>query len=250
VALLRTAELTVRFGGVRALDGVDVTIERGGIVGLIGPNGGGKTTFIDAVSGVVPLSSGRVTFRGEDITGAPPFERANRGLVRTFQTLELYEDLTVEQNLVAGAEPTPWWRFLADAVRPGRSAVAVSQVDEVLRLVGLEGARHRRPAELSHGHRRLVALGRALAAAPHLLLLDEPAAGLDTLESRALADVLRTVAESGITILLVDHDMTLVLDVCHHVYVLDFGSVIAAGPPDEIRRDPAVVAAYLGATTE
>lgn len=248
--LLRTQALSVHFGGVTALDGIDVTIEEGGIVGLIGPNGAGKTTFIDAITGGVPLAGGSVEFMGEDITRQPAFERANRGLIRTFQTLELYEDLTVQQNLAAGAEPTPWWQFLVDAFRPSRSEMVTSRVDDVLSLVGLTALRDRLPAELSHGQRRLVALARALAADPRLLLLDEPAAGLDSSESRDLGALLQAIAGSGVTILLVDHDMGLVLDVCDRVYVLDFGSVIAAGQPEEIHNDPVVVKAYLGTVAE
>lgn len=238
------------FGGVTALDGVDLAIDEGGVVGLIGPNGAGKTTFIDAISGGAPLAGGSVAFMGEDITRLAAFERANRGLIRTFQTLELYEDLTVQQNLAAGATPTPWWQFLVDAVRPRRAEVVSSRVDEVLELVGLTGLRDRMPAELSHGQRRLVALARALAADPRLLLLDEPAAGLDSSESRDLGLLLRAIADSGVTVLLVDHDMGLVLDVCDSVYVLDFGLVIAAGAPEEIRDDPVVVKAYLGSVAE
>jgi branched-chain amino acid transport system ATP-binding protein len=232
------------------LNDVDVELDQGGIVGLIGPNGAGKTTFIDAVSGGVPLDGGHVEFAGEDVTTLAPFERANRGLIRTFQTLELYEDLTVQQNLAAGSAPTPWWQFLVDAARPGRSEVVSPRVEEVLVSVGLTGLRDRLPAELSHGQRRLVALARALAADPQLLLLDEPAAGLDSSESSNLGALLHEIAGSGVTILLVDHDMGLVLDVCDTVHVLDFGSVIAAGAPEEIRTDPVVVNAYLGSVAE
>ena len=250
MTLLRTENLAVAFGGVRALDAIDLAIEPGGVVGLIGPNGAGKTTFIDAVTGMVPVTAGRVEFMGHDITTAPAADRARRGLLRTFQTLELFEDLTVEDNLAAAAESTPWWRFMADAVLPRRSSQAMVHVDAALELVGLESDRHRLPSDLSHGRRRLVGVARALAARPKLLLLDEPAAGLDTAESAVLGDRLRAIADQGVTVFLIDHDMTLVLEVCDHIHVLDFGQLIAEGTPDAIRSDASVVAAYLGSAAE
>ena len=248
MTLLRTDGLTVTFDGVHALAGVDLEIEGGGIVGLIGPNGAGKTTFIDAVTGFVQPSGGHVDFRGHDITRAAPHERARHGLLRTFQSLELFEDLTVEQNLSAAAERIPWWQFFVDAVWPRRSSEAADAVDRALELLDLTDDRHSLPGDLSHGRRRLVGMARSLAAEPRLLLLDEPAAGLDTTESRKLGELLRVIADDGTTILLVDHDMGLVLDVCDTVHVLDFGQVIAHGTPDEVRHDPAVVGAYLGAS--
>lgn len=250
VSLLRTHGLSVTFGGVRALDGVDLEIGTGGIVGLIGPNGAGKTTFIDAVTGMVPVSSGQVMFEDHDITSAPTAERSRHGLLRTFQTLELFEDLTVEDNLAAAAETTTWWRFVTDAIVPRRSTEAMRHVDRALELVGIEDERHRLPADLSHGRRRLVGVARALAASPKLLLLDEPAAGLDSAESTTLGDRLRAIADTGVTVFLIDHDMGLVLDVCQSIHVLDFGSIIAEGTPEEVRADPAVVAAYLGSEAE
>lgn len=246
MALLRTTGLTVFFGGVQALDRVDLTVEEGGIVGLIGPNGAGKTTLIDALTGVVPLRAGHIEFRGRAVGATDPAARARLGLVRTFQTVELFEDLTVEHNLAVAAQPTAWWRFMVDAVAPGRSARIPPQVDRALELVGLEEQRHRLPSGLSHGRRRLVGLARALAASPTLLLLDEPAAGLDSAETAELGDRLRAVADEGVTILLVDHDMGLVLDVCREIHVLDFGQLIASGSAEEVKADPAVIAAYLG----
>ena len=250
MTLLRTEGLTVEFGGVRALDAVDLSFDAGGVVGLIGPNGGGKTTFIDAVTGMVTPSQGMVEFRGEDVTPLPPYERAQRGLIRTFQTLELFYDLSVEQNLAATAEPLPWWQFMVDAIRPSRSDAADQRVRSALDQLGLQDDRDRMPAELSHGRRRLVGVARALAADPSLLLLDEPAAGLDSNESQELGARLRSIADSGVTIFLVDHDMSLVLDICETIHVLDFGSLVATGTPDEIRNDPVVIAAYLGSSSD
>ncbi len=247
--VLRTDSLSVSFGGIHALAGVHLELDQQGVTGLIGPNGAGKTTFIDAVTGMVP-STGSVELDGHDITNLSTNERATRGLVRTFQTLELFEDLTVEDNLAAAAEHTAWWQFIVDALIPRRTQPVLPAVESALELLGLQDERHRLPADLSHGRRRLVGVARALAAQPKVLLLDEPAAGLDSAESLALGDRLRAIADTGVTVFLIDHDMGLVLDVCDQIHVLDFGSVIASGSPDQIRNDPAVVAAYLGRAAE
>lgn len=247
--LLTTDDLTVTFGGIQALAGVDLEVTEGGVTGLIGPNGAGKTTFIDAVTGMV-ASDGEAFLDGTALTGMSANERARLGLVRTFQTLELFEDLTVEDNLAAAAEQTTWWQFMVDAVVPRRSSTTDPAVEFALELLGLNDDRHRLPADLSHGRRRLVGVARALAATPRLLLLDEPAAGLDSAESVALGERLRAIADSGVTVFLIDHDMGLVLEVCDTIHVLDFGAVIASGTPDEIRNDPNVVAAYLGRAAE
>jgi branched-chain amino acid transport system ATP-binding protein len=252
VPLLRTSQLTVTFGGVRALDGIELAVDtdhgKGTVTGLIGPNGAGKTTFIDAITGMVP-SEGEVLLDGIDISGMAANERARLGLVRTFQTLELFEDLTVEENLSAAAVQTPWWQFMVDAVWPRRRA-AIPSVERALELLGLTADRDRLPSDLSHGHRRLVGVARALAASPRLLLLDEPAAGLDTAESEALGARLRDMADTGVAVFLIDHDMGLVLEVCDLIHVLDFGQIIATGTPEEIRTHPGVIAAYLGQAAE
>ena len=237
--------MSVEFGGVLALDNVDLKLEAGALTGLIGPNGAGKTTFIDAVTGMVQ-SRGQVIFGGVDISHDAPHQRAAKGLLRTFQTLELFEDLTVEQNLLAAAEQTGWWQFISDALRRPKPTSANTAVNQSLELLGLSNERQRLPAELSHGQRRLVGLARALAAGPQLLLLDEPAAGLDSNESLILGQQIRSIAETGVAILLVDHDMSLVLDVCEFIHVLDFGNIIACGSPQQIQDNPAVAAAYLG----
>jgi branched-chain amino acid transport system ATP-binding protein len=244
--VLKTETLTVTFGGLHAVHDVDLSIADGEFVGLIGPNGAGKTTLIDAVTGFVAPSVGSVHFAGEDITARTPAERAGLGLVRTFQSLELFEDLTVTDNLRVAAETPRWWDPLLDAVRPRRKRDGGEPVAWALDVVGLTDIGAARPRDLSHGQRKLVAVARALAARPRLVLLDEPAAGLDTAETAALGERLRALPGHGVSVLLVDHDMGLVLGICDRVVVLDVGSVIAEGPPEAIRSDEKVVEAYLG----
>jgi branched-chain amino acid transport system ATP-binding protein len=243
--LLQTKRLTVSFGGLHANDEVDITVPEGSFVGLIGPNGAGKTTFIDAITGFVHVSDGDVEFGGDSLLGVPPHRRAARGLVRTFQSLELFEDLSVEDNLYAAAESPPWWGFLADMVWPTRNGRDAA-VERALEVMELEDLRDALPQDLSHGQRKLVGVARALAAKPRLVLLDEPAAGLDTTESQLLGRRLRKFLDDDMTVFLIDHDMGLVLSVCDYIYVLDFGKIIAEGTPQQIREDPAVIGAYLG----
>jgi branched-chain amino acid transport system ATP-binding protein len=243
--LLETRGLAVSFGGLRAVDRVDLAVPAGGIVGLIGPNGAGKTTFIDALTGFVP-SRGSIRFAGTELAGSTPDRRARAGLGRTWQSLELFDDLTVDDNLRVAAERQSAGRFLADLVRPARRR-SRADVDFALDVLGLGDLADRMPTEISQGQRKLVSAARALAARPQLVCMDEPAAGLDTAESSAFGDQLRRIRDAGITVLLVDHDMGLVLDVCDLVYVIEFGRRIAVGPPAEIVRDAVVIEAYLGA---
>jgi branched-chain amino acid transport system ATP-binding protein len=248
LALLETRGLTVTFGGLHANNNINLRVPKGGFVGLIGPNGAGKTTFIDAITGFVQPSAGEVFFDNQDLTALPAHERVARGLVRTFQSLELFEDLTVMDNLLVMAEPARWWSSLADIVRPGRKSGAVKRAEEALAILGISQTRDQLPTDLSHGQRKLVGVARSIAAGPKLLLLDEPAAGLDTNESQLLGRQLRGLLNSDITLFLIDHDMGLVLNVCTYLYVLDFGKVIAEGTPAQIRANPTVIAAYLGAS--
>ena len=243
--VLTAERLRVTYGGVVAVDDVDLAVPEGQVVGLIGPNGAGKSSMIDALTGYHPPSGGAVTFAGQDITRLRPHLRARRGLARTFQSIELFDDLTVEENLLVAADRTGVARALRDLLLPVRRG-SRADVDWALEVCGLQDVAGRLPTELSHGRRKLVGVARALAQRPRLVLLDEPAAGLDTDESRELGRRLRALPEQGVTVLLVDHDMGLVLSVCDHVHVLDFGRLIARGTPAEIREDPAVIAAYLG----
>jgi ABC-type branched-subunit amino acid transport system ATPase component/ABC-type branched-subunit amino acid transport system permease subunit len=231
--VLATRGVRVTYGGVVAVDGVDLEARRGTIVGLIGPNGAGKTTLLDAMSGFAP-SEGDVALEGRALAGLSPHRRVRAGLGRTFQQTQLYEDLTVTENVVVGA-----------AAASGRAAKGV---EETLDLLGLSSVAERPVGELSQGRRQLVAIARALVGNPDVLLLDEPAGGLDTQESQWLGQRLRRIRDTGVTVVLIDHDMHLVLNLCDSIYVLDFGKIIAHGPPSSIKSDRTVAAAYLGST--
>jgi branched-chain amino acid transport system ATP-binding protein len=242
-AVLRTSGLSVRFGGVHAVRDVDVEVAEGELVGLIGPNGAGKTTFVDAITGYVRYT-GRVELDGRDLGGMAPHQRARRGLARTWQSTELFDDLTVSENVIVAAEHPSFLSLAAELV--GKRLRESAAAEHALDLLDLSSIADATPAELTQGQRKLVGVARAVAMQPRLLCLDEPAAGLDTHESEALGQRLRRIASSGTTTLLIDHDMGLVLTICDQITVLEFGQVIATGPPEVVRRDPLVVTAYLG----
>ncbi len=245
--VLATENLSVSYGGVHALIEATIEVHRGQLVGLIGPNGAGKTTFIDAVTGFTQ-SRGTVALEGTDISGLPPHRRARRGLARTWQSTELFDDLTVRENLAVACKP-PALGPVVRSILSGR-ALEFAAVAESLELLGLGELADALPPNLSQGQRKLVGVARALAARPAALCLDEPAAGLDSEESQILGQRLAAVARAGTATLLIDHDMDLVLTISDHVYVLDFGRVIAQGHPSEVRENPAVIAAYLGQPRE
>ncbi|MCU1345081.1 MAG: putative transporter ATP-binding protein, partial [Acidimicrobiia bacterium] len=232
--LLSLRDVSVTYGGVRAVDLVTFDIATGSIVGLVGPNGAGKTSLIDAITGFA-ASTGRIQLAGQPMSDLRPHQRVKQGLSRTFQAIELYDDLSVLENITVG---------LNTRARGGDDAI----IDRTLATLGITEFRDIAAGDLSQGQRQLVSIARALVAQPKVLLLDEPAAGLDSTESMWLGQRLRNVRDGGVTILLVDHDVGLVFDLCDEVHVLDFGQLIASGPPDEVRRDPRVAAAYLGAS--
>lgn len=245
---LRTESLSVHYGGLVANDKVDLHVAPGEIVGLIGPNGAGKTTFVDAVTGFT-VSDGEVHLAGERIDGLQPHLRRRRGLSRTWQAGELFTNLTVAQNIEVAAAPGGFGAVVRDLFgRRPRSLRRI--VGAALRTVGLDGIEDTVTRDLTLGQQKLVGVARSLAGNCQVLLLDEPAAGLDSTESFEFADRLRAIARGGPGVLLIDHDMPLVLGVCDRVYVMEFGKVIFTGTTDQARTDPGVIAAYLGVPTE
>jgi branched-chain amino acid transport system ATP-binding protein len=242
VALLQVAEAEVRFGGVHALRGVDLEVDAGAVTGLIGPNGAGKTTCFNAICGLQSLNGGQISFDGTPMNGMRPHKRARLGIARTFQRLEVFGSLSVRENVLASAEIRRRWS------RDHSNAAA--NADSVLRLVGLTHLADRPADTLPTGQARLLELARSLASRPRLLLLDEPSSGLSDSESEELGDLLLQLAEAGMGVLLVEHDMGLVMRVCSRINVLDFGAVLTVGSPAEIRSDERVRAAYLGAADD
>jgi branched-chain amino acid transport system ATP-binding protein len=245
---LHTTSLTVRYGGVVANSDISLSVEPGQVVGLIGPNGAGKTTFVDAVTGFTSCT-GTVELDGQRLDGLAPHRRRALGLTRTWQAGELFGNLTVAENILVAARPGGAKALWRDVVRRS-DAAGRAVVDRALDAVGLTGVSSTLARDLTLGQQKLVGVARALAGTCRLLLLDEPAAGLDSNESLEFADRVRSIAAQGPGVLLIDHDMSLVLGVCDVVCVLEFGRPIFTGPPAAARTDPAVVAAYLGAPME
>ncbi len=233
----------VRFGGHAAVRDVDLACDAGEITGLIGPNGAGKTTIFNVITGLQDTVSGRVVLEGEDITGLKAHARARRGIARTFQRLEVFGSLSARDNILTAAEIRRSWSR-------DRSIDPRRDVEAILDRVGIRAVADERVDAMPTGLARLVELGRALATHPKVLLLDEPASGLDESESDSFADLLVELAAEGMAILLVEHDVQLVMKVCTRIHVLDFGAILAVGTPAEIQADQAVLDAYLGSPTE
>jgi branched-chain amino acid transport system ATP-binding protein len=242
---LQVSEVSVRFGGLAALSDVTLEAQPASITGLIGPNGAGKTTLFDVITGMRKPNRGTVSFNGQDLAGVSPYKRSHLGLGRTFQRLELFGTLTVRENVRVAASVG---RRRLWSMR-GREEVQ-SVTDELLQTVGLENVADLRADTLPTGTGRLVELARALAIGPSVLLLDEPASGQSPEETARFATILRSLAQKGLAILLVEHDMDLVMSHCDTVHVLVQGAVLRSGTPEEIQSDPAVAAAYLGGTVE
>jgi branched-chain amino acid transport system ATP-binding protein len=240
MALLEVLGANVRFGGHHAVRDVDLAVEAGMVTGLIGPNGAGKTTMFNVITGLQETTSGRVVLDGDDITRLRAHQRARRGIARTFQRLEVFGSLTARENILTAAEIRRSWSH-------DRSIDPAADTDRLIDLVGIRGVAHERVDAMPTGLARLVELGRALATHPKVLLLDEPASGLDESESDAFADLLLDLAGDGMAVLVVEHDVQLVMRVCRWIHVLDFGAILAVGTPAEIQANPAVLEAYLGA---
>ncbi len=241
MAGLETLDVTMRFGGHTALDAVSVAIQPGHVTGLIGPNGAGKTTLFNVVTGLLSPSSGQVRFDDRDITAAPPHKRAKLGVARTFQRLELFTSLSVRDNVRVAGEIRNSWSFR-------QKMDCRAEAARVIELVGLGDVADREVAEIPTGQARVVELARALMIKPSVLLLDEPASGQTEEETVSFGQLLQRLArEDGLGVCLVEHDMSLVMDICETIHVLEFGRLIASGEAEAVRNDPAVIDAYLGA---
>ncbi|KAF0207594.1 MAG: ABC transporter ATP-binding protein [Actinomycetota bacterium] len=250
MSLLSVRGISKRFGGLTAVDDVSFEVFEGTIKALIGPNGAGKSTLFNLLTGFERPDAGSVSFGGTALGGKRPHEVVRVGLARTFQNTQLFEEMTGAENVLVGMHPTMRTGFMAGALRlPSTRAEerdARERVGHLLRLVGADQYADTPAADVPHGVRRLLEIARALATSPRLLLLDEPAAGLNNAETRTLATCLRRIRDDGITILVVEHDMGLVMDVSEEIVVLDRGRKIAEGPPLLIQKDAAVIEAYLG----
>jgi len=250
--VLAAEGITVRFGGVTALSDVSLGVRRGIITGLVGPNGAGKTTLFDVMSGLRRPEAGTVDLLGEDVTSASPQARATRGLARTFQQPEMFMSLTVREHLslayrVRYHRARLWQDMITGAAFRRQSSAESDRTDAILELLGLTRLADQRVSALPLGSCRLVEVGRALACAPSVLMLDEPLSGLDSSETQRLAEALRLVVDAeDIALLLVEHDVDMVMSLSSHVFVLDFGVILAEGTPSEVRADEQVRAAYLG----
>lgn len=244
-------DLRVWFGGVKAVDGISLTVSPGKVHGVVGPNGSGKTTLVNAVSGVQPLTGGRLELDGTDLTGSPAHVVSRAGIARTFQSIKLIPTLTVRENVLLGADGlTPDAAAGRDvfgrAARRRAATAAARSADEALERLEIAHLADRAPDELSYGTRRRIEIARALAARPTLLLLDEPLAGMSRGERAEVAGVIRRLGDEGLTLFVVEHDLRTLLGICDHLFVMNFGRLIAEGPPRETAAGPEVQEAYLG----
>jgi branched-chain amino acid transport system ATP-binding protein len=252
VSLLRVEALAKTFGGVQAVRDLSFTLEAGRIQSIIGPNGAGKTTLFNLISGVLPPDAGRIWLADHDVTGRPSFALARQGLARTFQNLQVFFNMSIGENVMLGRHrhlERGFWRCLAHSPRIARSERACRErALAILPRVGLQGDPDAPADRLPYGALRRLEIARALASEPRLLLLDEPAAGCNARETAEIQALIRSLAADGITVLLVEHDMRLVMSISERILVLDHGERLAEGTAAEVRADPAVIAAYLGSS--
>lgn len=249
MSLLELQKLTKCFGGLTAVNELDLSIREGEIVGLIGPNGAGKTTVLNAISGVFRPTKGRVLFNDQDITGLKPHSVVEKGLVRTFQLTTLFRGMTVLDNILLGfhiTSGTGFWSALFNTAVQGSQKQLLTQAAGIADFMGLGEKQLELANNLPHGHQRALGTAIALAARPKLLLLDEPVTGMNEEETEQMMDRIKKTRDKGITILLVEHNMRLVMNICDKIYVLNFGKKIAEGYPQEVCRNKDVIAAYLG----
>lgn len=248
--MLEVRSLTQRFGGITALEDISFSIVKGDITGIIGPNGAGKTTLFNIVTGIYTQTSGSVLLHGVDISTLPPEKLAERGLIRTFQNIELFGNMTVLENVMLGLHTRSSSGILACMSKMPwhlrEERFIREQAAEWLDFCGLGRLAEQKAANLPFGKGRMLEIARAMAVKPSIILMDEPAAGLNNRETRELATLIRRIRESGVTVALVEHDMELVMDVCDRIVVLNLGRKLAEGTPREIQENPLVISAYLG----
>lgn len=250
MAVLEVKRLTKHFGGLAALNNIDFDVNRGEILGLIGPNGAGKTTLFNVVSGVFKPTAGSVIFEGENISGLRPSEIAKRGIIRTFQANILFPDLTVTQNVMVGHHLQTRANFFGFLFNSSTAREddekAKSDATKILDFCGLSGVHDELARNLPHGHQRLLAIAMTLAGKPKLLLLDEPVTGMNAEEASNTVELVRKLRETGITVVIVEHTMRVVMNLCERIVVLHFGEKLAEGTPEQIQSNQAVIEAYLG----
>lgn len=250
--MLTIEGLTKQFGGLTAVNRFDFNVEKGSLAGLIGPNGAGKTTVFNLITGFLRPTSGRIVLEGEDITGRKPHKIAQKGVVRTFQTTSVFPDLPVIQNMLAACHLEPRFGFWDSVFQLGparrKQARRLERAHEIIHFVGLDLFKDRPARTLAHGHQRILGIGMALAAEPNVLLLDEPVSGMNAQEVEDAKAIIKRIWQSGVTIVLIEHNMGVTMSLCHKVTVLNFGNKIAEGSPDEIGRNQEVIQAYLGST--